>query len=56
MNRYETVEKVVKSNEFIVQTSKDQYMTHYVIIATGYYDHPNILDIPGEICRKFSLF
>jgi len=37
---------------FTVQTSKDLYKTKYVVIATGYYDHPNFMDVPGEQLDK----
>ncbi|MBS4173301.1 YpdA family putative bacillithiol disulfide reductase [Bacillus sp. FJAT-49736] len=53
VNRYEKVLKVIKNNgEFIVSTSKDEYVTPYVVIATGYYDHPNYMNIPGEELDK----
>ena len=54
VNRFETVQSVTKNNEghFIVQTDKEQYVTPYVVIATGYYDHPNYLNIPGEQLPK----
>lgn len=35
-----------------MQTDKDSYETPYVVIATGYYDHPNYLNIPGESLPK----
>ncbi|MET1013382.1 MAG: YpdA family putative bacillithiol disulfide reductase [Paenisporosarcina sp.] len=53
VRRYENVEKVVKKNGiFEVYTSKGSYSSEYVIIATGYYDHPNQLDVPGENLEK----
>lgn len=53
VNRFEKVESVVKSGElFTVTTDKDVYGTPYVVIATGYYDHPNYMDIPGEALPK----
>jgi thioredoxin reductase (NADPH) len=54
VNRFETVQSVKKNNEgyFTVQTDKEQYVTPYVVIATGYYDHPNYLNIPGEQLPK----
>lgn len=50
INRFEQVEQVQKqeSGLFHVHTSKDSYETPYVVIATGYYDHPNYMNIPGE--------
>ena len=53
VNRFEAVGSVVKNGEeFTVTTDKDVYKTPYVVIATGYYDHPNFLDIPGEELPK----
>ncbi|WP_042346331.1 YpdA family putative bacillithiol disulfide reductase [Bacillus massiliigorillae] len=47
---FEKVEKVekVSDNKFIVTTNQATYATPYVIIATGYYDQPNLLNVPGE--------
>jgi len=33
-----------------------QYKANYVIVATGYFDHPNMLGIPGEDLPKVSHF
>lgn len=53
IHRYEVVTQVEKhKSDFIVTTSKGQYNTPYVIIATGYYDHPNYMNIPGENLEK----
>lgn len=53
VNRFESVQTVEKTEgEFIVKTDKATYETPYVIIATGYYDHPNYLNIPGEKLSK----
>ncbi|MBS4194521.1 YpdA family putative bacillithiol disulfide reductase [Lederbergia citri] len=53
INRFETVEIVEKENEkFKVKTSIRNYEAKYVIIATGYYDHPNYMGIPGEDLNK----
>ncbi|WP_246942249.1 YpdA family putative bacillithiol disulfide reductase [Bacillus pinisoli] len=32
--------------------AKNEYQAKYVVIATGYYDHPNFLEIPGEKLDK----
>ena len=37
---------------FLVKTSKDQYRADQVILATGFYDIPNLLGIPGEDLSK----
>jgi len=55
VHRFETVERVEKDEKgFEVFTSKSAYRTSIVIIATGYYDHPNLLGIPGEELEKVS--
>jgi thioredoxin reductase (NADPH) len=52
---FETVLGVTKSDDsFLVITDKKEYLTKYVIIATGYYDNPNYLNIPGENLPKVS--
>ncbi|MEW9698704.1 YpdA family putative bacillithiol disulfide reductase [Paenibacillus sp. SI8] len=33
---------------------KGSYPTRYVVIATGYFDHPNMLGIPGEELPKVT--
>lgn len=53
IHRFEEVRHVEKdSEEFVVETSKEVYRTPYVVIATGYYDHPNYMNIPGEELPK----
>ncbi|MFB7159172.1 MULTISPECIES: YpdA family putative bacillithiol disulfide reductase [unclassified Lysinibacillus] len=53
INRFEKVNSVVKNGAmFTVTTDKEVYTTPYVVIATGYYDHPNYLNIPGEKLPK----
>ncbi|WP_445479958.1 YpdA family putative bacillithiol disulfide reductase [Lysinibacillus irui] len=53
VNRFEKVQSVVKNKDmFTVTSDKDTYETPYVVIATGYYDHPNYLKIQGEQLPK----
>ncbi|MFF2752665.1 YpdA family putative bacillithiol disulfide reductase [Psychrobacillus sp. NPDC058041] len=53
VNKYEHVKTVEKiENHFRVTTSKAIYTSQYVIIATGYYDQPNYMNIPGEELPK----
>jgi thioredoxin reductase (NADPH) len=49
INRFEEVKSVTKTgdNLFALKTSKGDYETKRVIIATGYYDHPNALNVKG---------
>ncbi|WP_088007507.1 YpdA family putative bacillithiol disulfide reductase [Indiicoccus explosivorum] len=45
---YEEVVSVRKVHgKFQVETTKDEYEARYVIVATGYYDHPNRLSVEG---------
>lgn len=53
VNRFEQVKAVEKLDDyFIVHSDKNTYKTPYVIIATGYYDQPNYMNIPGENLPK----
>lgn len=53
INRFEKVESVIKvDGTFQIVTDKHSYSTEYVIIATGYYDHPNMMGVPGENLDK----
>ncbi|QUG41393.1 YpdA family putative bacillithiol disulfide reductase [Psychrobacillus sp. INOP01] len=53
VHKYEQVQKVEKQEKnFKVHTSKETYVATYVVIATGYYDHPNYMNIPGEELAK----
>ncbi|RAK22188.1 thioredoxin reductase (NADPH) [Anoxybacillus vitaminiphilus] len=56
VNTFEKVEAVEKQADgtFIVTTTKDKYETDYVIIATGYYDNPNYMNVPGEDLPKVT--
>lgn len=56
VNAFELVERVEKLEDgtFIVHTSKQKYATGYVIIATGYYDNHNKLEVPGADLDKVS--
>ncbi len=59
IHTYEQVDRVVKKEEgtfSVFSTTRDgqnrQYETTYVVLATGYYDHPNMMNIPGESLPK----
>ncbi|MDO1499932.1 YpdA family putative bacillithiol disulfide reductase [Winogradskyella maritima] len=53
INLYETVSGISKSiSEFTVKTDKGMYGTKHVIIATGFYDIPNYLNVKGENLPK----
>lgn len=53
IHTYEEVTSGRKEDDrFFLETSKDTYNCKYLIIATGYYGQPNLLDIPGENKEK----
>ncbi|WP_336066175.1 YpdA family putative bacillithiol disulfide reductase [Mesoflavibacter sp. CH_XMU1404-2] len=53
INLYEEVKNISKNNaRFEVATNKNSYSAKQVIIATGFYDIPNLLNIPGEDLPK----
>ena len=49
---YEKVLNIERSTFFQVETSKQIYFAKNIIIATGFYDIPNMMDIPGEDLPK----
>jgi thioredoxin reductase (NADPH) len=52
---FEKVENIEKlGDNFNIKTSKDIYTTSNVVIATGFYDIPNPMNIPGEDLEKVS--
>jgi len=52
---FEKVKTVEKSDDgFTVITNKKNYATAHVIIATGFYDLPNKINVPGEDLPKVS--
>lgn len=44
---FETALSIEQKDGFFVKTTKNHYQAKYVIVATGYYDHPNKLLVPG---------
>lgn len=49
---YEKVLKINKKEFFEIETDKQNYSAKNVIIATGFYDIPNLINIPGENLPK----
>lgn len=49
---YEKVLNISKNELFEIQSSKTKYLAKNVIIATGFYDIPNLLNVPGENLPK----
>ncbi len=55
INLYETVHSIQKEGGiFSISTSKNNYSSKKVILSTGFYDIPKLLDIPGENLPKVT--
>jgi thioredoxin reductase (NADPH) len=59
IHSYEEVRSVKKNSEgtfYVTSSTRDgeqrSYEAQYIVIATGYYDQPNFLNIPGEELSK----
>ncbi|WP_053219374.1 YpdA family putative bacillithiol disulfide reductase [Virgibacillus senegalensis] len=58
INRFERVVKVIKKKDFFqIRTKTDKgkeqaYEAEHVIVATGYYDQPRYMGVPGEELPK----
>ncbi|MFP2997372.1 YpdA family putative bacillithiol disulfide reductase [Spongiivirga sp. MCCC 1A20706] len=53
INLFEKVTLLKKTNgQFRVQTDIAQYATNNLVLATGFYDIPNLLNVPGEGLTK----
>lgn len=52
---FEEVTEVKKeSRGYQITTSKDAYLAKNIVVATGFYDIPNLLNIPGEDLSKVA--
>ncbi len=40
------------SNQYTIRTDKSEYFVRNIIISTGFYDLPNLMNIPGEDLPK----
>lgn len=56
INLYEEVKQLQRTpdGDFEVLTSKGRYLAEKLILATGFYDLPNIMGVPGEDLPKVS--
>ena len=53
IHQYERVLKIEGGDrDFVVKTGKTEYGARKIVLATGYYDLPNMLDVPGEQLDK----
>lgn len=52
---FETVETVTQlKDQFQIKTSKESYTANNIVIATGFYDIPNLINVIGEDLPKVS--
>jgi thioredoxin reductase (NADPH) len=51
---FETVTGISKSDLFEVKTNKEIYSAKNIIVSTGFYDLPALMNIPGEDLNKVS--
>jgi len=52
---FEKVNSVTKTDgNFHIASDKDNYLAKNVIVATGFYDLPNKMNVPGEDLKKVS--
>jgi len=50
---YEGVESLKKTGDlFEIKTSKSEYKSKNIVLATGFYDLPNLMNVPGEDLPK----
>ncbi len=50
---FEAVDQIQKhTNRYVIKTKLAEYQTFNVIVSTGFYDLPNLLNVPGEDLPK----
>jgi thioredoxin reductase (NADPH) len=53
IHQYERVLRIEGGDcDFVVKTNKAEYGARKIVLATGYYDLPNMLNVPGEQLDK----
>src|SRR6056300_494660 len=53
LNLYESTEKIEKIEDYFnITTSKGNYIAKSIVVATGFYDRPFMLQVPGEELPK----
>jgi len=52
---FEKVENVQKDEDiFTITSNKNTYTSKQIVVATGFYDLPNLLNVPGENLEKVA--
>lgn len=56
INLFESVENVAKQDDdiFSITTSRQTYQADNIVVATGFYDLPFLMNVPGESLPKVS--
>ena len=55
INLFETVKNMSKTDDFFnIKTTKSTYKSKNIVLATGFYDIPNLLNVPGEDLQKVT--
>lgn len=55
INLFETVQNIEKNEDYFkIETDKHCFQTKKIILATGFYDIPNLLQVPGEDLPKVT--
>lgn len=54
VHTYEAVERMdrLEDGTYEIQSTKDRYIAQAVVVATGFYDTPNLMNVPGEDLPK----
>jgi thioredoxin reductase (NADPH) len=53
VNLYESVQTLTKEqDQFRIKTNKAAYLSKKLVLATGFYDLPNLMNVPGEDLPK----
>lgn len=42
------------AGNFVVQTTRARYRARFIIVATGFFDQPNMMEVPGEDLPKVT--
>lgn len=51
---FEKVLTVSNNDRFEIKTDKNTYVANNIVVATGFYDLPNTINVPGEDLAKVS--
>lgn len=52
---FETVKTIARNTDvYTIATDKATYTTKHIVLATGFYDIPNLLNVPGEDLPKVT--